>query len=53
MPLILTYCRIYRRTFTPTLAVVVDNKAPPRLGCVVRTLDDEISKLWEELHLAA
>ncbi len=49
----LAYCRIYRRTLTPTLAAVFDDKAPPRLGRVVRTLDDEIGKLWEGQPLAA
>ena len=49
----LAYCRIYRRTLTPTLAAVFDNKMPSKLGRVVRTLDDEINKLWERQPLAA
>ncbi len=49
----LAYCRIYRRTLTPTLATVFDNKAPPKLGRVIRTLDDEIGKLWQGQPLAA
>ena len=49
----LAYCRIYRRTLTPTLATVFDDKTPSKLERVVRTLDDEINNLWEGQTLAA
>ncbi len=49
----LCYCRIYRRTLNPALAAVFDDKLPPKLGRIIRDVDQEIGRLWEGQPLAA
>ena len=49
----LAYCRIHRRTLTPALAAVFDENMPPKLGRVIRKVDEEIARLWTSQPLAA
>ena len=49
----LRYCRIYRRTLNPALSAVFDDNLPPKLGRIIRNVDQEIGRLWEGQPLAA
>ena len=49
----LAHCRIHRRTLSPVLAAAFDDKAPPKLGRILHSLDHEVRKLWEGQPLAA
>lgn len=48
----LAYCRIHRRTLTPTLAATFDKNMPPKLGRVIRSVNEEIARLWTSQPLA-
>ncbi len=49
----LAWCRIHRRTLSPALAAAFDDKVPSKLGRILHSLDDEVSKLREGQTLAA
>ena len=49
----LCYCRTHRRVLSPALAAVVDDRAPPRLGRLIRRFDNHIERLSKGQTLAA
>ncbi len=43
---------IQRCTFAPTLAAVFDENMSPKLGRLIRSVDEEIARLWTSQPLA-
>ena len=43
---------IHRRTFTPTLAAIFDENMPPKPGRLIRSVDEEVARLWTSQPLA-